>query len=80
MASWSTGVAGCSGGSAGDRENRGDFKVNTISTGRGTIYPYRIREADSFGNPTSTVTNIEEIEDLTNNVSGSNGVLPVAAF
>ena len=73
-------LAGCSGGSPGDRDNRGDFKVTSISTGRGTVYPYRIRAADSFGNPTTTVLNIEDETTMKQNVSGNNGVLPVATF
>ena len=72
--------AGCVGGTKGDPDNRGDFKVVSISTGSGAVYPYRIRVADSFGNPTSTVVNIESIDTLKQNVSGSNGVLPVATF
>ena len=73
-------LVGCSGGSTGDRDNRGDFKVNLISNGIGTIYPYRIREADSFGNPTTEVLNIESEQILQDNVTGNNGVLPVATF
>lgn len=73
-------LTGCSGGTAGDRDNRGDFKVTSVSTGRGTIYPYRIRAADSFGNPTTTVLNIEDATALKQNVTGSNGVLPIATF
>jgi hypothetical protein len=73
-------LAACSGGAKGDRENRGDFKVNLISTGRGPIFPYRIREVDSFGNPTATVLNIESTDTLQANVNGNNGVLPVATF
>ena len=72
--------AGCSGGSSGDRDNRGDFKVNLISNGFGTIFPYRIRQVDSFGNPTTEVLNIESKEILEANVTGNNGVLPVATF
>ncbi|MEC7583446.1 MAG: hypothetical protein VYE77_03950 [Planctomycetota bacterium] len=72
--------AGCSGGSSGDRDNRGDFKVNLISNGFGTIYPYRIRQVDSFGNPTTEVLNIESDQVLVDNVTGNNGVLPVATF
>src|SRR5262245_39169943 len=52
-------IAGCTGGSPGDRDNRGQFVLNSISTGSGTIFPYRIRQADQFGNPTTTVLNIE---------------------
>src|SRR5262245_50331796 len=70
----------CTGGQAGDRENRGDFLVVAIGTGSGAIYPYRIRQVDSFGNPTATVLNIESNDTLKNNVNGNNGVLPVATF
>ncbi len=74
------GLVACAGGVKGDRDNRGDFKVTSISTGQGTIYPYRIRQVDSFGNPTSTVLNVESIDTLKANVNGNNGVLPVATF
>ncbi|MBX3461782.1 MAG: hypothetical protein KF830_01310 [Planctomycetes bacterium] len=73
-------VMGCAGGTKGDPDNRGEFKVVSVSTGTGSVYPYRIRQADSFRNPTSTVLNIESIDTLKNNVSGSNGVLPVATL
>lgn len=72
--------AGCTGGSKGDPDNRGDFKVASISTGSGSVYPYRIRRTDSFGNPTSTVENIESIDTLKRYVNGNNGVLPVATL
>ena len=73
-------VMGCTGGAKGDPDNRGDFKVVSVSTGTGTVYPYRIRQSDAFGNPTSTVLNIESEATLKANVSGTNGVLPVATF
>lgn len=73
-------LTNCTGGTKGDRDNRGDFKVVGISTGRGSIYPYRIRQVDSFGNPTATVLNIESNDTLKANVNGNNGVLPVATF
>ena len=72
--------AGCAGGSKGDPDNRGDFKVVSISTGSGSVYPYRIRTTDSFGNPTSTVVNIESEATLKQFVNGNNGVLPVATL
>ena len=72
-------VTGCTGGVKGDPDNRGDFKVVSISTGTGSVYPYRIRTTDQFGNPTSTVVNIESEAILKANVSGSNGVLPVVS-
>jgi len=73
-------LAGCAGGTPGDRDNRGDFKVVSISTGTGAVYPYRIRTVDSFGNPTTNVINIETIDQLHANVNGNNGVLPVATL
>ncbi|MBL8756402.1 MAG: hypothetical protein JNK15_24120 [Planctomycetes bacterium] len=72
--------AGCTGGAKGDPDNRGDFKVVSISTGSGSVYPYRIRTTDSFGNPTSTVVNIESEATLKQFVNGNNGVLPVATL
>ncbi len=73
-------AAGCAGGVKGDPDNRGDFKVTSISTGSGSVYPYRIRTTDQFGNPTSTVVNIESEATLKAHVSGTNGVLPVATL
>lgn len=73
-------LTSCAGGSKGDPDNRGDFKVVSISTGTGSVYPYRIRVADSFGNPTSTVVNIESDATMKANVTGNNGVLPVATL
>ena len=58
------GASGCAGGTKGDPDNRGDFLVTGISTGSGSVYPYRIRTTDSFGNPTSTVVNIESADTL----------------
>ncbi len=72
--------AGCAGGSGGDPENRGDFEVVSISTGTGAVYPYRVRAVDPLGNPTNQVLNIESTATLQANVSGTNGVLPVATL
>ncbi len=71
---------GCTGGTKGDPDNRGPFVVTGISTGSGAVYPYRIRTTDSFGNPTSTIINIESEETLKQFVNGNNGVLPVATL
>lgn len=73
-------LAACSGGTKGDRANRGDFKVTLISTGSGQVFPCRIRRIDSFGNPTNTIVNIEETSTLTENVRSNNPLLPIAAF
>jgi len=74
------GLSGCSGGAAGDRENRGDFKVTLISTGSGQVFPYRVRLVDSFGNPTDTIVNVDDEATLHANVNSNNGLLPIAAF
>ena len=71
-------LAGCTGGTAGDRANRGTFRVTQVSTGLGQIYPYRIRQVDSFGNPTNTIVNIDSDTVLKTNVNANNDVLPVA--
>ena len=73
-------LAGCTGGTAGDRANRGTFRVTQVSTGLGQIYPYRIRQVDSFGNPTNTIVNIDSDTVLKTNVNANNDVLPVASF
>ncbi len=80
LIAFAMGASGCSGGSKGDPDNRGDFLVTGISTGSGSVYPYRIRATDSFGNPTSTVINIESDATLKQFVNGNNGVLPVATL
>lgn len=80
LIAFAMGASSCSGGSKGDPENRGAFLVSSISTGSGSVYPYRIRTTDSFGNPTSTVVNIESEATLKEFVSGNNGVLPVATL
>ena len=71
---------GCSGGSAGDPANRGDFKVTLMSTGSGQIFPYRIRQVDTFGNPTDTIVNIETNDTLAANANTNNPLLPIATF
>ncbi|MFT4842483.1 MAG: hypothetical protein ACI8UD_003947 [Planctomycetota bacterium] len=80
LIAFAMGASGCSGGGKGDPDNRGDFLVTGISTGSGSVYPYRIRTTDSFGNPTSTVINIESEATLKQFVNGNNGVLPVATL
>src|SRR5712671_5201404 len=74
-------VAGCGGhGGGGDPQNRGAFQLTSISTGRGAVFPYRIRAVDSFGQPTTNVVNIDSDQVLKSNANGNNGVLPVATL
>jgi hypothetical protein len=73
-------VASCSGGTAGNPGNRGTFLVTQISTGLAQIYPYRIRELNSFGVPTTNIVNIDSEQRLKDNVAPNNPVLPVGTF
>ena len=73
-------IPGCSGGSDKDPDNRGSFDVSLITTGLGQVFPYRIRQADQFGNPTTTVLNIDSIDVLKSNLTPNNPVLPTANF
>jgi hypothetical protein len=73
-------LGACAGGGKGNPNNRGDFKVNLVSTGQSQIFPYRIRIVDSQGNPTSQIRNIESIADLQANARSDNAVLPVGTF
>jgi DNA-binding beta-propeller fold protein YncE len=56
------------------------FEVDRISDGTGTIYPYRIRQVDAFGNPTNVVIDIRSRQDLLANATPQNPVLPVSAL
>ena len=80
LASALLGLTACAGGSKGDPDNRGEFKVTLVSTGQGQIYPYRIRQVDSQGNPTNQIVNIESLDTLKANSNSVNTVLPVASF
>ncbi len=73
-------MLGCSGGSPGDRANRGDFKVLEISTGLSPIFPYRIRELDGLGVPTTNIVEITNTSVLQKNLRSNNGLLPVGTF
>ncbi|MEO0478544.1 MAG: hypothetical protein AAF196_03600 [Planctomycetota bacterium] len=73
-------LVGCSGGSSGSPENRGAFVIQSISTGQGQIWPYRVRAIDPItGMPGTEILNIESQADLATAVDG-NDVLPVATF
>jgi hypothetical protein len=75
------GLTACSGGgTAGDSRNRGPFEVLLATTGTGQIFPYRIAQADSLGNPTSTILDITDISVLKDNVGPNNSVLPTGTW
>lgn len=73
-------IPACSGGTPGNPNNRGPFEVLEISTGSNPIFPYRVREVDSFGQPTNRILEITSIEELKANASGNNLVLPIGIF
>ena len=73
-------VAACSGGQHGDPQNSGQFRLLVASTGLGQVFPYRITELDDRRKPTTKIIDIVQDEDLTKNLSPTNGVLPVATF
>ncbi len=74
------GLPACSGGQKGDPNNRGPFTLGLATTGSGQIYPYRITKLDSKGRATTEIINITKMDDLRDNVKGSNRVLPVATW
>ena len=73
-------LASCSGGSGGDPNNPGAFKVRLISNGFGQIFPYRIRELDSFRQPSQRVVDIDKLQVLKDNLTATNSVLPVQTY
>jgi len=73
-------VTACQGGQPGDPNNRGPFEALLISTGFGQVYPHRIAELDTFGNPTNRIINITSIDDLKANDSPINPVLPISTW
>ncbi len=73
-------ASSCGGGSAGDPNNRGPFKLLLASTGFGQIYPHQIRELDAFGVPTTKIIDVGNVDVLKKNLAPNNAVLPVATF
>lgn len=73
-------LSSCGGGSPGDPNNRGPFKLALASTGVGQIYPYRIPVADERGDPTLEILDVSSMDDLRKNVSPTNSVLPVSTW
>lgn len=72
-------LTGCSGGSSGNPGTEGAFRIESISTGQGQIWPYRIRTIGLDGTPSSEIVNIESRQTLAL-ASAANPVLPVAVF
>ena len=54
----------------------GDFDLLQVSNGFGLLLPHKIIDLDSVGNPPGTVIEVRQLEDLIQNISPSNGVMP----
>jgi hypothetical protein len=70
-------VSACGGGST-SRNSSGvsGFTVLEVSNGFGKLLPHRIPIKDAAGLPTGTVIEITSLQDLTNNVTLTNPILP----
>ncbi|RMF96719.1 MAG: hypothetical protein D6741_10770, partial [Planctomycetota bacterium] len=73
-------TAGCGGGGPGGANNVGPFQLTLGTTGLGQLYPYRIAQADEFGNPTQKILNVTSEAVLKANVTKKNKVLPLATW
>ncbi|MFT5151461.1 MAG: hypothetical protein ACI841_001448, partial [Planctomycetota bacterium] len=54
--------------------------LDQISNGFGQLVPHRIVQLDENEQPTSQIVSIRSYEDLTNNLRGSNPILPVTQW
>ncbi|MFT5155056.1 MAG: hypothetical protein ACI841_005066 [Planctomycetota bacterium] len=57
-----------------------DMELDQISNGFGQLVPHRIFELDEEELPTSQIVSIRSFEDLTQNLRGSNRILPVTQW
>src|SRR5262249_38727549 len=74
-------VAACGGSSAGGGgSGSSQFTIVEASNGFGRLLPYEIPIRDSQGNPTSRVIEITTEEDLVENVTPANPILPPTAW
>ncbi len=69
-------VSACGGGGAAGGGGRSRLVIAEVSNGFGRLLPYQIPVRDALGNPTSRVIEVTRIEDLVNNVTPSNPILP----
>lgn len=56
------------------------FRVEEVTHGFDTLLPHRIAVPDASGNPTAVVVPINSLDDLVENVTPQNGVLPSAGW
>lgn len=76
-------VAGCGGGKASVDGVSGSgalLRLNEVGNGFGQLLPHRVLELDSTGTPTGQVVVIRTNEDIQNNVTRSNPILPTPIF
>ncbi len=66
--------SGCGGGSGGGGESQ--FTVLEVSNGFGRLLPHQIRVLDEQGLPTDDVIEITSLDDLLDNASRTNPILP----
>ncbi len=71
-------MAACSGGSSAGASSQLD--LTEVSNGFGLMLPHLTYKADAAGLPTSTLLPIRSIDDLVNNVSAQNPILPVTEW
>src|SRR6185295_16616868 len=67
-------VHSCGGGGGSGGASR--LSILEVSNGFGRMLPYQIPVRDAAGNPTARVIEINSLDDLTDNVTAANPVLP----
>ena len=80
-------ITACAGGGSGDGVDLpdgtnigGDLEIIEVSNGFGRLLPHQIRVADPNGLPTSQVIEIIEMDDLLENLTPDNSILPVTEW
>jgi hypothetical protein len=70
-------LAACGTGGGGGGGGGGPMNIVRVSTGFGELLPYKIFAVTSAGTPSTNLVSIRDLDDLTDNVTFSNPVLPV---
>jgi len=76
-------VAGCGGGKASQDGVSGSgalLRLNEVGNGFGPLLPHRVPQLDSTGAPTGQIIAIRTMEDIVDNVTRSNPILPTPFF
>ncbi len=69
-------VSACGGGGGGPAGSSSQMTIVEVSNGFGRLLPYQIPVRDANGNPTSRVIEITSIDQLVDNVTAANPILP----